>query len=110
MIHLFSLIQLLFTAALLGGFWLWWVLDHVGHGYPPDGAFLRWWHALEGQPEFYLLIAQLTFPIYWWLTRNAGWSAFWRTWRWVHLSLVVLLILGTGLLWLATPDLSGPWG
>ena len=107
---LLLLLQLLFTTALVGGFWLWWMLDHVGHGYPPEGGFLRWWHELDGQPEFYLLFAQLIYPLYWRISRDIGWSPFWRTWRAIHFVLVILLVLAVGLLWLATPDLGGHWG
>lgn len=107
---LLLLLQLLFTAALVGGFWLWWMLDHVGHGYPPTGGFLLWWHELDGQPEFYLLLAQLIYPLYWRISRDMGWSPFWRAWRAIHLVLVILLVLAVGLLWLATPDLGGHWG
>lgn len=104
------LIQVMFTITLLGGFWLWWMLDHVGHGIPPEGGFLRWWHELDGQPEFHLLTVQLAYPVLWWLTRRLPWSPFWRSWRVVHLVLVLWLILCTGLLLLATPDLGGHWG
>ena len=76
MLHLHRLLQVLFTVALVGGFWLWWVLDHVGYGYPPEDDFLRWWHELDGQPEFYLLIGQLAYPVYWWLSRMLRWAAF----------------------------------
>jgi hypothetical protein len=38
MIHLLRVIQILFSVSLVGGFWLWWMLDHVGHGYPPEAA------------------------------------------------------------------------
>ena len=110
MMHLHRLLQVLFTVALVGGFWLWWVLDHVGHGHRPESGFLRWWHELDGQPEFYLLIGQLAYPVYWWLSRKLRWSAFWSTWRATHLALVLLLLLLTGLMWLATPDLGGHWG
>ena len=106
----FMLLQVLFTTALVGGFWLWWQLDHVGHGMPPEDGFLRWWHDLEGQPEFYLLFIQLAYPLLWWVSRGIAWSAFWRNWRSVHLALVLLLLLATGLLFLATPDLGGHWG
>lgn len=108
--RLSTLLQVLFTTALVGGFWIWWVLDHVGHGIRPESGFLLWWHELEGQPEFHLLLGQLAYPIYWWFTRSIAWSAFWLTWRVMHLALVLLLILATGLLWLATPDLGGHWG
>ncbi len=104
------LLQTLFSVALTVGFYLWWALDHVGHGYPPEAGFLRWWHGLEGQPEFHLLLVQLLYPLLWWLTRKAPWPPCWRAWRSVHLVLVLLLVLATGLLWLATPDLSGHWG
>ncbi len=105
------LLQALFSLALTLGFYLWWVLDHTGHGYPPEKpGFLRWWQGLEGQPEFYLLEAQLLYPLLWWLSRKLPWSVFWRAWRMVHLVLVLLLLLSTGLLWLATPDLGGNWG
>jgi hypothetical protein len=110
MIHLHRLLQVLFTVALVGGFWIWWVLDHVGHGYRPEAGFLRWWHDLEGQPEFHLLIAQLAYPVYWWLTRKLNWSPFWHWWRMVNLWLVILLFLSSALLLLATPDLGGHWG
>ena len=106
-----SLLQVLFSVALTGGFWLWWVLDHVGHGYPPQEAgFVRWWHGLDGQPEFYLLLVQVLYPLLWWLSRKLPWTPFWRVWRTVHLALVLLLMLVTGLLFLATPDLGGHWG
>lgn len=105
------LLQVLFSLALAGGFWLWWVLEHVGHGYPPEEAgFLRWWHGLDGQPEFHLLLVQVLYPLLWWLSRKVPWHPFWRTWRLVHLVLVLGLILVTGLLFLATPDLGGHWG
>ena len=104
------LVQLLFTLAPIGGFWLWWVLDHVGHGLRPEGGFLRWWHDLEGQPEFFLLFAQLAYPLFWWLSRKVAWTGIWRTWRTIHLWLVLLLLLAVGIGWLATPDLGGHWG
>lgn len=105
------LLQTVFSLALTGGFYLWWMLDHTGHGYPPqEEGFLKWWHGLEGQPEFFLLLAQLLYPVLWWLSRKAPWPAFWRVWRNAHLALVVLLVLAAGLLWLATPDLGGHWG
>jgi hypothetical protein len=110
MIHLLRLIQLAFTVSLLGGFWIWWMLFHVWNGYPPDGGFLLWWHDLGEQLEFHLLEAQLAYPLYWWLSRKQTWSNFWRTWRMIHLALVLLLLLATGLAWLATPDLGGHWG
>lgn len=110
MIHLHRLILLLFALALMGGFWLWWTLDHVGHGHPPEGGFLQGWHELDGQPEFLLLFAQLAYPVYGWLTKGLGWSPFWRTWRMIHLVLVLLLLLATGIGFLATPDLGGHWG
>ncbi len=110
MVHVHRTLQLLFTVALVVGFRLWWVLDHVGHGYPPNGVFLRWWHDAEGQPEFHLLFAQLAYPLYWCSSRKLPWSAFWRTWRMVHLALVLMLLLATGLAWLTTPDLGGHWG
>jgi NhaP-type Na+/H+ or K+/H+ antiporter len=108
--HLLRVIQILFSISLVSGFWLWWMLDHVGHGYRPESGFLRWWHDLEGQPEFLLLLVQLAYPLNWWLSRNLSWSAFWRTWRTIHLALVLLLLLAIGLAWLATPDLGGHWG
>lgn len=108
---LLYLVQTLFSAAFSLGFYLWWVLEHVGHGYPPEQeGFLRWWHGLNGQPEFHLLMAQLLYPLFWWLSRKAPWPVFWRYWRNLHLVLVVLLVLATSLLWLATPDLGGNWG
>ena len=107
---LFILLQVIFTTALIGGLWLWWQLQHVLSGYPPDGGFLLWWHELEGQPEFHLLFIQLAYPLLWWVSRGIAWSTFWRTWRSTHLALVLLLLLATGLLWLATPDLGGHWG
>lgn len=103
-------LQVLYSIALTGGFYLWWVLDHVGHGLPPEDGFLRWWHELDGQPEFFLLMAQVPYPLLWWVSRKLPWSSFWRMWRAAHLVFVLLLLLGTGLLWLATPDLGGHWG
>lgn len=110
MTHLQRLLLVLFSVSLVGGFWLWWMLHHVGHGYPPEAGFLRWWHELDGQPEFHLLFVQLAYPLHHWLTRKLDWSPFWRIWRWIQLALVLLLILATGLAWLATPDLGGHWG
>jgi hypothetical protein len=110
MMHVLRLLQVLVSGALVGGFWLWWVLDHVGHGIRPESGFLRWWHELDGQPEFYLLLVQLAYPVYWWFSRNLPWTRFWRGWRTVHFVLVVILYAMTGLLWLATPDLGGHWG
>lgn len=108
---LLYLLQALFSTALALGFYMWWVLDHVGHGkLPQEEGFLRWWFALDGQPEFLLLFAQLLYPLFWWLSRNAGWPLFWRYWRNLHLAAVLLLILATALLWLATPELGGHWG
>jgi len=43
MMHVLRLLQVLFTGALVGGFRLWWVLDHAGHGIHPESGFLRWW-------------------------------------------------------------------
>lgn len=54
--HLSRFLQLLSSMSLIGGFWRWWVQDHVGHGYRPEDGFLRWWHGLAGQPEFHLLL------------------------------------------------------
>ncbi|MEZ4755726.1 MAG: hypothetical protein R2817_02740 [Flavobacteriales bacterium] len=110
MIHLHRILLFLFSVALVGGFWLWWMLYHVGHGYPPEGGFLLWWHELEGQPEFYLLGFQMAYPLCWWLSRKLPWSPFWRIWRRIQLALVLLLLLATGLALLATPDLGGHWG
>lgn len=110
MLHVHRALLVLFTAALLSGFWLWWMLDHVGHGYPPESGFLRWWHDLGGQPEFLLLLAQLAYLPYWWFTRRSPWSRFWRIWRDVQLALVLLLLLSVGIGFLATPDLGGHWG
>jgi hypothetical protein len=107
---LHRLLQVVFSVSLFGGFWLQWMLHHMGHGYPPEGGFLRWWHSLDGQPEFMLLFAQLGYPLYWWMSRKLSWSAFWHTWRNVHLALVLLLLLATGLAVLATPELGGHWG
>ena len=107
---LMILLQVLFTTALLGGFWIWWQLQHVLSGYPPDGGFLLWWRELGEQLEFYLLEVQVLYPILWWLTSKLPWSPFWRTWRMIHLALVLLLLIATGLAWLAMPDLSGSWG
>lgn len=105
------LMQVLFSVALTGGFYLWWMLDHTGHGLRPhEESFLRWWHGLEGQPEFELLLVQVLYPLLWWLSRKLPWPPFWRAWRNVHLALVLLLVLATGWLWLATPDLGGHWG
>lgn len=105
------LVQGLFSVALTGGFYLWWVLDHTRHGLrPQEEGFLRWWHGLEGQPEFLLLFVQVLYPLLWWLSRKLPWPPFWRTWRNVHLALVLLLVLATGLLWLTTPELGGHWG
>lgn len=105
-----KLVQCLFTISFVGGFALWWQLDHVGHGYRPESGFLRWWHQLDGQPEFHLLFAQLLFPLFWWLGRRWRWSAFWRTWSTVHLWATILLTAVTLLMLLATPDLGGHWG
>ena len=91
---LLLLLQLLFTTALVGGFWLWWMLDHVGHGYPPEGGFLRWWHELDGQPEFYLLFAQLIYPLYWRINRDIGWSPFWRRFMVAMSAPVLFWIIG----------------
>lgn len=107
---LLMLLQILFTTALIGGFWLWWQLQHVLSGYPPNGGFLLWWHELGGQFELTLLEVQMLYPILWWFTRKQPWSPFWRAWRNTHLALVFLLLLVTGLAFLATPDLSGNWG
>jgi hypothetical protein len=97
---LIILLQVLFTTALLGGFWIWWQLQHVLSGYPPDGGFLLWWRELGEQLEFYLLEVQVLYPILWWSTSKLPWSPFWRTWRMIHLALVLLLLLATGLAWL----------
>jgi hypothetical protein len=110
MTHLHRLLLPLFSASMVLGFWLWLTLHHWGHGHPPEGGFLRWWHDLEGQPEFHLLTVQLAYPIHWWHTRGLRWSRAWRIWRMTHLALVVLLIFATGLAWLTTPDLGGHWG
>lgn len=108
---LLYLIQTLFSAAFSLGFCIWWALVHVGHGMPPqEEGFVRWWSQLDGQPEFHLLLVQLLYPLFWWLSRKAPWPVFWRYWRNLHLVLVVLLVLATSLLWLATPDLGGNWG
>jgi hypothetical protein len=110
MMHLHRLLLVLFSVALVGGFFIWWMLFHVWNSYSPDDGFLRWWYELDGQPEFYLLEVQLAYPVYWWLSRKMNWGPFWYWWRMVHLWLVTLLILATGLAWLATPDLGGHWG
>ena len=103
-------LQVLFSIALLSGFTLWYILDHTLHGYAPESPFLRWWHDLPDQPEFDLMLAQLAYPPLWWISRGLPWNTFWRTLRSVHLGLVLLLLLATGLLYLATPDLGGHWG
>ncbi|HEY0977055.1 MAG TPA: hypothetical protein VGE21_06250 [Flavobacteriales bacterium] len=105
-----KLVRMLFTIALVGGFALWWQLDHVGLGHQPAPGFLRWWYGLEGQPEFDLLTGQLLFPLFWWVGRKWPWSSFWRTWSTVHLVAVGLLILVTLIMLLATPDIGGHWG
>jgi hypothetical protein len=110
MMQLHRLLLVLFSTSLVFGFWLWWVLEHVGHGYPPEAGFLRWWHELDGQPEFDLLLVQMAYPLYWWLSRKLPWSPFWRIWRRTQLALVLLLFLVVGLAFLATPDLGGHWG
>lgn len=108
---LIYLLQTLFTLALTGGFYLWWMLDHTGHGYPPQHpGLLQWWHGLGGQPEFDLLMVQVLHPLLWWLGRKLPWHPFWRWWSMVHLAAVLLLMLVVALLYLATPDLGGHWG
>lgn len=110
MMHVLRLLQVLFTIALFAGSRLWWVLDHVGHGIRPESGFVRWWHELDGQPEFYLLWVQLAYAVYWRFSRNLPWTWFRRGWRTVHLVLVIILYAMTGLLWLTTPDPGGHWG
>ncbi len=99
---------LAFVGCLVLALWLWWQLEHLLSGFPPaEPGFLKWWYDLEGQPELDLFLVQLGYPLFWWFTRGSAWTGFWGWLRSAHLIAVVALLLGIGLLFLATPDVSG---
>ena len=90
------------------GLWLWWELQHVRSGFPPEGpGFLKWWHHVEGQPELNLFLLQLGYPLFWWFTRKPAWTGIWGWLRKAHGIAVVVLVVALLLLFLATPDVSG---
>ena len=99
---------LAFVGCLWLGLWLWWELEHLRSGFPPEGPGpLRWWYDLEGQPELDLFLVQLSYTVFWWLTRKHAWTGFWALLRKAHLFAVFALLLAIGLLFLVTPDVSG---
>jgi hypothetical protein len=105
---LFRSLLLAFTGCLVLGLWLWWELVHVRSGFPPmEPGFLKWWYELEGQPELDLFLVQIGYPVFWWFTRQQEWTGFWAVWRMAQLIAVIALLLVFGLLFLATPDVSG---
>lgn len=101
-------VLLAFVGCLVLALWLWWELQHIRSGCPPDEpGFLKWWYDLEGQPELDLFLIQLGYPVFWWFTRNPAWTGSWGWLRKAHGIAAIYLVLALLLLFLATPDVSG---
>ncbi len=79
-------------------------------GMPPQDEMLGRWataHPWAFDLGFNLVALQITYPLFWWLTRNMGWTGSWRASRTLHALLVGAVILLLLVLLLATPDVSG---
>ena len=103
-------VQLLYTASLLVAFGYWWYVWQMHSGMPPqDEALGRWAIANPWAFDFSLnLVAvQITYPVFWWLSRRMPWTGFWRVLRSTQAVLVLSVILLFLILLLATPDVSG---
>lgn len=106
---LVRVIQVLYTASLLLGFGYWWYVWQLHDGAPPsDSALGRWARAHPWAFEHFFdpIVAQLSYPVFWVLTRRMEWTGSWFLLRRSHLGLVLLIVLALLLLFLATPDVS----
>lgn len=84
-------------------FWLGWsVLLIITVGDPAFGSWTD--HFFTAWPA---LCVQALYPVLHWTTTTLPWTRPWRLVRGLHLALVLLALLGFGLLYLATPDVSG---
>ena len=107
---LVQVIQVLYTTSLLAGFGYWWYVWQMHSGMPPEDEYLgRWARANPWAFEHSSdpVAAQLSYPLFWILTRRMGWSGFWFYLRMTHLALCLLVFVVLLVLFLATPDVSG---
>ncbi|HRH37238.1 MAG TPA: hypothetical protein PK760_02765 [Flavobacteriales bacterium] len=63
---------------------------------PDDGTIVQW-----------LLVAQLSYPLFWWMTPKQAWTGAWRRLRMAHGIALLLALLVLAFAWLSTPDVSG---
>lgn len=105
--------QALLTALFIGAVWIHIVLRgaYGSNSRPTEPGFLQWWHDLPGHMEFNLILLQVLYPLFWWLTRKQPWPRFWRVVRMVHLigalavaSLIVLFFLFAWMM-----EMEGGW-
>ena len=107
---LVRVIQVLYTGSLVAGFCYWWYVWQMHDGKPPQDEVLGGWARANGWAFEHSLdpvVAQLTCPVFWVLTRRMEWIGCWSMLRKFHLGLVLLIALTLLLLLLATPDVSG---
>ncbi len=101
--------QILYTTSLIVAFGYWWYVWQMHDGMPPmDEALGRWARANSWAFEYssYPVIMQLSWPLFWWLTRRLPWNGAWSVLRRGHAGLVALIFLVLLILLLATPDVS----
>ncbi len=110
MIRVARAVQLSYSVPFSVASSYWWYVWQMHSGMPPqDEALGRWAmaHPWAFEFSFYPVALQITYPVFWWLTRKMQWTGFWRTIRTTHIILVCSVILIILILWMATPDVSG---
>lgn len=104
------LVLMFYVLALFFGLGYWWYVWQMHNGMPPQSEVLgRWAVANTWAFDFSLnlISAQISYPVFWLLTRRMTWVGFWGALRMAHAILVGSVVLLLLILLMATPDVSG---
>lgn len=107
---LVRLVLMSYVLALFCGLGYWWYVWRMHDGMPPPDEDLGRWaiaHPWAFAFSLNLITAQITYPVFWLLTRRMTWGGFWGVLRMAHAILVGSAVLLLLILLLATPDVSG---